>query len=268
MHPIERLRFVARASGAPPGLLVSETAAALASFRHDPQGLVTACRRIVSRQPTSGVLAWLAARVLTGPDPLEELRAATAEVDGDPTGRELAHAIPQDATVCVPGWPDVAEEALARRGDLQVLVVDLGGEGSGLVMGLHRSGVEAEDVRERGLASAVTAADLVLLEASAIGPDEALVPAGARAAAAVAHTADVPVWLVGGVGRLLPARMWDPFVARAIPATLDTWEADDEVLPLSLVDRIAGPWGVLEPDDALRRCDCPVTPELFRGAVF
>ena len=54
MHPIERLRYVARASGAPQGVLVQETATALASFGSDPQGLVTACRRIVWRQPTSG----------------------------------------------------------------------------------------------------------------------------------------------------------------------------------------------------------------------
>ena len=48
MHPIERLRYVARASGASQRAIVQETASALASFGSDPQGLVTACRRIVS----------------------------------------------------------------------------------------------------------------------------------------------------------------------------------------------------------------------------
>ena len=268
MHPIERLRFVARASGAPADLLVRETAAALASFRDDPQALVTACRRIVSRQPSSGVLVWLAARVLTAPDALAELRAASDEVQDDPTPRELAHVLPDDATVCVVGWPDVVGAALPRRGDLEVLVVDIGCEGTGLVGHLLRADVEAVDVRERGLAAAVAAADLVLVEAAAVGPTEALVPVGSRAAAAVAATVDVPVWLVAGVGRLLPARMWDGFAARAVPAALAPWEADDERLPLALVDRGVGPWGLLEVDEALRRVDCPVAPELFRGDVF
>ena len=42
MHPIERLRYVARATGYPQGAIVAEAARALASFTSDPQGLVTA----------------------------------------------------------------------------------------------------------------------------------------------------------------------------------------------------------------------------------
>ena len=69
MHPIERLRYVARASGADQAVLVEETAHALRAFLDDPNGLVTACRRIVDRHPTSAPLWWLCARVLTAPDP-------------------------------------------------------------------------------------------------------------------------------------------------------------------------------------------------------
>ena len=54
MHPIERLRYVARAHGVSHTVMVEETAAALCSFGRDPQGLVTACRRIVDRQPFPG----------------------------------------------------------------------------------------------------------------------------------------------------------------------------------------------------------------------
>ena len=42
VHPIEQLRYVARASGADAGLLVQEAASALGVFRHDRPGLVTA----------------------------------------------------------------------------------------------------------------------------------------------------------------------------------------------------------------------------------
>jgi hypothetical protein len=268
VHPIERLRFVARASGAPQRLLVDETAAALRAFRHDPQGLVTACRRVVSRQPTSGVLLWFAARVLTAPDAMDELVAAAEAVDDDPTAVELGHALPEDATACILGWPDQVTDALVRRGDVSVLVVDVGGEATGLVSRLVRADVDAEEVPLRGLGSAVAAADLVLLEAAAIGPDAFLAVSGSRAAAATARHAGVPVWVVAGVGRILPARMWDGFAARAVPAAREPWEAEDEVVALDLVDRIVGPWGLRTVDDALARCDCPVAPELFRGDIF
>ncbi len=68
MHPIERLRYVARSSGAPQAVLVRETAAALGGLGFDPAGLVTACRRVLDRHPTSGPLWWLCSRVLTAVD--------------------------------------------------------------------------------------------------------------------------------------------------------------------------------------------------------
>src|SRR5687767_315306 len=131
MHPIERLRFVARSSGASQSAVVRETAGALAAFQDDPAGMVTACRRIVGRHPGVGALWWLCARVLTAVDPITEAWAVADEVDDDATAWALAGALPEAATVCVLGWPEVIGEALVRRGDLEVLVVDVAGEGSG-----------------------------------------------------------------------------------------------------------------------------------------
>ncbi|MCU0269539.1 MAG: hypothetical protein MUF83_12975 [Acidimicrobiales bacterium] len=267
MHPIERLRFVARASGVSQTVLVQETAAALSSFGDDPQGLVTACRRIVSRQPASGPLLWLTARVLTATDPYRELWEAAGAVQGDATPGELVHALPGDARVVVLGWPDQVSTALARRGDLDVLAVDVGGEATGLVSWLRRVDVEAAEVPVEGLGAAVAVADLVLLESPAIGPHDFLGVAGSRAAAAVARHAEVPVWLVGGVGRLLPARMWEG-LWRRVGRSDEPWEAEEESVPLGLVDRIVGPGGPEPVAEALRRTDCPVAPELFKGDVI
>lgn len=266
MHPIERLRYVARASGASQDALVQETARALLSFEDDPHGLVTACRRIVSRQPTSGPLVWFSARVLAAGDPRNEMWEAAGDIAADRTPHELAHALPQDATVVVLGWPDMIAAALPRRGDLEVLVVDALGEGGGFVQTLLRQDCEAVDVPQSGLGAAVAEADLVVLEASAVGPTEFLAVSATRAAAAVARHADVPVWLVSGVGRLLPQRMWDGLRARV--HCNEPWDLDDEVVPLDLVDRIVGPAGPQDLTEALRRIDCPVVPELFRGDVF
>ena len=70
MHPIERLRYVARAVGADPSLLVRETAAALADvMRVEPVGLVPACRRLIDRHLTVAPVWWLCARLLTAGRP-------------------------------------------------------------------------------------------------------------------------------------------------------------------------------------------------------
>jgi hypothetical protein len=267
MHPIERLRYVARASGVAQRVIVQETASALSAFQSDPQALVTACRRIVSRQPTSGPLLWFAARVLTSGDPAAAIWEAAGEIQADPTAAELAHALPEGAVVCVLGWPDEIADALPRRGDVQVFVVDAMHEGSGFVGRLLHADVEAIDVPTSGLASAVTSSTLVLLESCAIGPSDFLAVAGSHAAAAVALHADVPVWLVGGVGRLLPRRMWDGLRAR-VESGDEPWDAPDEFVPLDLVDRIVGARGPERVADALRHIDCPIAPELFKGDVI
>src|SRR5262249_5344408 len=214
MHPIGRLRYVARSSGASQALLVRETAAALSGLGFDPAGLVTACRRIVDRHVTSAPLWWLCARVLTATDPLAEAYRAADEIAADPTAAALADVLPSDAMVCVLGWPDIVGEVLVRRGDLDVLVVDALGEGSGLARRLRRSDMEAEEVPTAGLGAAAAASDLVLLEATAIGATGAVAIAGSRAAAAVGRHAGVPVWLVGGVGRVVTTRMWDALMGR------------------------------------------------------
>ena len=266
MHPIERLRFVARASGVDHGLLVRETAGALASLGFDPAGLVTACRRVLDRHPTSGPLWWLATRVLTAHEPTREAWRCADEIDEDRTALELVYALPQDARVCVLGWPELVGEALARRGDLEVLVVDVLGEGRGLVRRLQRADVDAVEVPPAGLGAAAASADVVLLEASALGADGAVAVAGSHAAAAVGAHAEVPVWVVAGVGRALPEGTW-----RALVARLDAdepWEADDELVPLDLLTGVVGPSGVADAAAVLAEAAQLVeAPELFRPAL-
>jgi hypothetical protein len=263
MHPIERLRYVARASGADQSLLVRETAQALVAFHDDPAGLVAASRRIVDRHPTSGPLWWLCARVLTAPDPHREAWAAVDDILGDTTPTELGYAIAPEVTACVIGWPELVGEALPRRGDVEVLAVDSLGEGSGLVRRLMHAGIDAVDVPTSGLGAAVASSDVLLLEAVAAGPTGFVAVSGSLAAATVARHAEVPVWVAVGVGRWLPARMWDALTDRQATRGADPWDLDEEVVPFSLVDSVCSPAGLEAPDEARRRTDCPVAPELF-----
>jgi len=265
VHPIERLRYVARSQGAPAEVLVREASMALGAFRDDPAGMVAACRRIIDRQLTCAPLWWLCARMLCAPEAMREGAAAVADMESDPTGRLLAHELPESASVVVVGWPAQAVAALRRRGDIEVLLVDVAGEARQAVEQLEMLDVEAIEVPARGVSSAVGLADLVLIDALAVGPERALVPSGSVAAAAVARHCEVPVWTIGGVGRLMPASMFDALEQRW-SAAVEPVEADEEIMSMGLTDRVAGVGGVLEPHAALRHTDCPVAPELFRLA--
>lgn len=264
MHPIERLRFVARASGAPDEDVVAEAAASLAGFSSDPVSLVTACRRLIDRHPANGPIWWLCARTLLAADPADETWRCHADLETDPTLDELAHALPDAAVVAVVGWPDRLGAPLSRRGDLAVRVVDVDGDGPGFVRMLERLDVEADDVPTGGMGDAVAGADLLVLDARAIGPRTALVGSGGWAAAAVARTAGVPVWLVAGRGRSLPQGLWSALERRLGGATTPPWALDLDQVPLELIDHVAGPRGLQPAAHALATVDVPDAAELRR----
>jgi hypothetical protein len=268
VHPIEHLRYVARASGADASTLVRETATALAGVvRVEPAGLVPACRRLIERHLTVGPIWWLAARVLTAADPVVAARLAGAEVDGDATTATLAAALPDDITITIVGWPDITGAGLRRRGDVEVLVGDAMGEGSILARRLDDAGTAAAVVPDAGVAAAVTVSDLVVLEASAAGPSGILATLGSHNAAAVAAHRGIPVWAVAGVGRVLPGRLWDALLERVDQGPAEPWDRPVELVPVSLLTAVIGPSGALPPDEGLAQSTCPVAPELFRAAL-
>ncbi|HWW52434.1 MAG TPA: hypothetical protein VNY84_01605, partial [Acidimicrobiales bacterium] len=176
----------------------------------------------------------------------------------------LAAELPDEATVVVIGWPELVAPALHRRADLHVLAVDVFGEGAALVDSLAGADVDAVEVAESGLGAAVANADVVLLEALALGPDGAVATSGSRAAAAVARHAGAQVWMVVGEGRTLPAPMWQALLGR-LDLAGDPWDGEEEFVPADLVDVAVGSWGQASFDEATTRGDCPVAPELFKG---
>jgi hypothetical protein len=265
MHPIERLRMVARAAGEGPALVAQEAAGALVAFGDDPAGLVTACRRLVDRQPTSGPIWWLAARVLCSTEPAQEAWRAVEELQDDRTPEQLAAALPDGAVVTVIGLGEHTGDALVRRGDLEVLLVDNDTVEPHLIRRLQRTDTMLDAVPASGMGAAVVASDIVVFEASAIGPGAMVAPAGSRAAAAVARHAGLPVWAVAGVGRILPGRLWDALAAR-LDDDDEPWLAAEELVPAELVDNVVGPGGVRLTADAIGVSTCPVAPELLKEA--
>lgn len=262
MHPIERLRYVARAGDVPTAPLVREAAIALATFADDPVELLTACRQLIERRPTSGPLLWVTARMLTGVDPATEAWDAVEALERDTTVRELAHALPADSRVLIIGASETCGEAVGRRPDVEVLVADTVGEGHGLVRRLEAADHLVYDVPSAGVGAAAAEADLVLVEAEVMHESAALARSGSLAAAAVARHLGRPVWLVAGVGRVVPTRMFDWVAGRSDDR--DPWDADHEVVPVDLVDRVVGPSGPQPVAEIRYRVDCPIAPELFR----
>jgi hypothetical protein len=271
MHPIERLRYVARSSGADQRVLVRETAGALCGLRLDPSGIVTACRRIVERHPTSGPLWWLCSRLLTAPDPFELAWQLADEIEADPTPTRLVRELPDEVLACVVGWPDLVAEALVRRGDLSVLAVDTDGQGSGLARQLRRSDVDVCEVEAGGAGAAAASADVVLIEALACTSTEALCARGSRAVASTAYCSEVPVWLVAGRGRRLPEPTWGSVLERLADRG-PAWDHDVEPVPLGLVSHVCGPDGVDEATPGslaeLLAPECPYAPELTKPSPF
>lgn len=264
MHPIERLRYVARATDDGPTMLVREAAGALASFSSDPAALVTACRRLVDRQPQAGAIWWLAARVLASPDPDAEAWTAAGDLDADDTPSQVRDLVPEDARVLIIGWPELAASGLARRGDVTIMVGDALDEGSSLVRRLERSGHLPLLVDERGIASAAADADLVLLEAVGLGATGIVATIGSLAAAASAHQAGVAVWATCGVGRVLPGRLWDAYLRR-LEQEGDPWDRDAELVPLGLISQTVTPEGLVLAANAPMRADCPIAAELLKS---
>jgi hypothetical protein len=263
VHPIERLRYVARARGADAEALVVETASALRGLGLDPSGLVVACRRIVERHPTCGPLWWLCARLLTAPDPGRAIRATVEEIANDPTAGRLADAFGEGATVATVGWPVLAADALACRGDLRVLAVDADNLTSSFVQRLERLDVECELVPTHAAAIAAAAADVVLVEAEATAAERAVVPVGSTVLAATASLAGTPVWLVAGRGRRLPGPVIDVIVERSTPSR-DPFAAAVEAITTSVVTHVAGPDGVTVMSLDALRAECELAPELLR----
>ncbi len=251
-------------------MLVRETAGALRGLGFDPAGLVVACRRIVERHPNSGPLWWLCASVLAAPDPYRCAAALADDLEADPTPDVLVEALPDDATVCVVGWPDLIGEALLRRGDSTVLAIDTDDDGMGsvaFVRRLQRAEVDAEIVPAAGLAAAVLASDVVVVEALAACETELLAVAGSRALASVAYCSEVPVWAVVGRGRRLPAALFEAMGHRQSDLRVP-WDAPAEAVPIGLSQWVVGSLGVMPTGDASLAPECPMSYELLRSSAM
>jgi hypothetical protein len=259
VHPIEHLRYVARARGADPTSLAIETASALQHLAFDQAGLVVACRRVVERHPTAGLLWWTCAHLLTAPDPRRRAGELISELYADPTEDRIVADLPTDATVAVAGMPSIVVDALCRRGDLRVIVIGDDRRSGETARRLARADVDHDVASFAEACRRMPSVDLVLVEADAADRCRAFVELGGGVLAAVARAAARPVWVVAGRGRTLPTAYAD-----AISAAVDSSDPPlvDE-LDLAAASTVVGPDGAWPAAlDARSVEDCPFAAEL------
>jgi hypothetical protein len=262
--PAERLRSVTRRR-VDDDRLAAEAAEALAGFASEPASLVVACRRVLAHHRMHAPLWWVCARILAAAEPAAAAHTAADLLERDQTGQKLGAALPlldENEVIAALGWPAAVDDALVERFDLDAVAVRIDGSDPTYALRHRRSDhavrvVEAWDPTLEHVAR-------LLVPALAVGPDRVIVPLGTIDAVATIAAAAAEIWLVGGVGRVLPGRLFDVLAAQC---DLDTAEADlgtAETMSLERFDRLVGPRGAERPADAAARSDCPVVPELLR----
>lgn len=262
MHPIERLRWIARAESEPAASLGSEAAWTLGELAEsEPTALLTACRRLLDRHPACGPLWWVSARLAAADDPLEAGRRAAAELCSDPTsdrvGRELRTSFTAGDVVALTAPLELLLPALeaskpyplrvvsspwSLRRCMQALTVVTSSDVTG-----WSPGEENEALRGAGV---------LLVEVLAVGPKGALGTPGVAAVLQAAREAAVPAWAVIGVGRALPERLFEAASERAGDGA-DHLDLDDFALAI-------GPDLTGAAATVAAQVTCPPGPELLR----
>ena len=209
----------------------------------------------------------MCARLLTAEDPTMLAWEIADEIDDDPAAKAIAAAFDDGATVLTIGWPEVAGEAIMRRGNVEVLCADSRHEASGFMQRLERYDVPCEPVPAESLARAANQADVVLVEATAASPQRVIAPVGSHVVAAVARSVGTPVWLVAGAGTQLPAEYVDAIGTHAIDGQ-STWNLEIDDLPVELITHVASAAGLSGDISSSLRPTCPFAPELLRFSPF
>ena len=113
VHPIERLRYVARAGDLPDRVLIPESMPAFGAFSHDENALLVAIRQLISRQPESPGLLCLGAHMLYAVDAWD---AGHRVVDGFVT--DTTADVAESIAIAESGGTDVIDSIASGPGQV------------------------------------------------------------------------------------------------------------------------------------------------------
>jgi len=258
VHPIERLRYVARSEGVDPTMVALEAADALEALSFDQRALVLACRRLLDAQTANGALWWLCAHVLSAPDPGRAAAECRRGLLDDPTRMDLAYGLAAGAVV-VAEAASQATLSLADRPDLDLRVVGdpwvlrgvLAELSEGVAGGPTTVGYLTDE-----LAGALEGVGVVVVEALAGCPTRVLLRAEGAALAAASQAQGASLVAVVGAGVALPEPLFDACLAAL---------TDPTVVPAGCLDKVAGPLGLSDPAEGLDPGGCPSPASLGAG---
>jgi hypothetical protein len=220
------LRSVARSRGGDPTEVGAEAAWCLAALAAEEPAAVLPACRRLLERHPSCGPLWWV--------------SARMLVAGDPVAEaeRCAGMLMEDPT------PDILRSALRRQDDQ---------------FGARRI------VRSGGVGE-VAAAEAVLVEADAIGPDSMVVSSSSKALVQAAEAAGTALWVESGVGRVLPGKLWAALEGRLSDSRGPNSAVSEILESLDRVERIVGPTGIYEPGDVrIDERGCPEPPELTAG---
>ncbi len=186
MHPIERIRALARASYLDPQLIAIEAADAIAdtSVWEGDAAAVSVARRLLAWHSFVGPLWYAAARTLHAVDPTTAACEIAEELGSDATGSALEAALGADMRVVTAG-----------RG-WGIDNMDSGAH-------LRPAGVVCREIEN---------ADVLVVGAQVLGPSGLIAESPAAALVDAAVDVDVAVWAVAGRGCAVDNRLWKRLV--------------------------------------------------------
>lgn len=232
MHPIERIRALARASWLDAKTVAIEAADAIgdAYMWMDEAAAVSVARRLLAWHPYCGPLWLVCGEVLYAVDPVRASRDAIEHLLDDSTGLALDIALPEGSRPYLVGRCRAMDEL---------------GDGGG-----------ARSLRD---------ATHLVVGASVMGPTGLVSHSPAAALVAEAAHAGMPVWAVAEIGTAVDARLWqrlahlvdDAFVQPPTTAISDLWwdEHDTDApepccVGLDALTWVCGPEGLEVPAEA------------------
>jgi hypothetical protein len=248
MHPIERLRFIARAEDEPAASLATEAAYTLADLSHyEPNAVLTACRRLLDKHPECGPLWWVGSQLVGAADPFEVARRAAGDLCSDPTPDRLAEMLRASFTggeAFVVGRPaDLSVQALRRGRQCRLRLVGSSWALRRAVRGAAFEGVDDVTGYTPGDEDeALAGAAVVLIEPLGVGTSNCLLTPESAGLVATAREVGAPLWLVCGVGRALPESLFEALANR-------TGTDRGELVPIETFNLGVGPEGSCRPEN-------------------
>ncbi len=215
MHPIERLRFVARSGEIDPTELAVEAAYALADLANDRRVLVQSCRRLLEFHPTCAPLLWVCAKALTANDLRGTLFEGISALEGDEATEEL-FALPASGSVVVAEASRSILRALCDRPDLAMRLVGSPHHVRRGMRYLTEGLLPAQGFALNEVDSALLGDPLIVIEPLAVGNGEYLLSAEGAAIYDAACERSLPVNLLLEVGRHLPDELFAALCARCL----------------------------------------------------